>query len=85
MAAAEQATFKVVGNQRRVARPQPNEQRLSLDTADIGFKTQDASDGLTMSGLIPALGRKYLVRPLRRIYASGVFIGEAGSRRLTFR
>jgi hypothetical protein len=25
-----------------------------MDTADIGFKTQEASDGLTMIGLIPA-------------------------------
>jgi hypothetical protein len=32
-----------------------------MDTADIGFKTQEASDGLTMSGLIPTLGRAHFV------------------------
>jgi hypothetical protein len=57
----KQPTFKVVGNQGILARPQPDQQRLSMDTADIGFKTQEASDGLTMSGLIPTLGRAHFV------------------------
>jgi hypothetical protein len=50
----KQPSFKVVGNQRIFAGPQTNQERLSLDTADIGFKTHEASDGLTMSGLIAA-------------------------------
>src|SRR5260221_10651737 len=48
----KQPTFKVVGNQRVLRDRQPNQERRPLDTADIGFKAHEASDGLTMSALI---------------------------------
>jgi hypothetical protein len=73
-------SFKVVGDQRSFARPQWNQQRQSLDTADIGRKAQEASDGLTMSAHIAALAGKGRVS-----YESGTVFGETDCRRLTFR
>jgi hypothetical protein len=50
-----------------------------MDTADMGFKTQEASDGLTMSGLIHPLGRKYLVSAQRPYLSHQVsLLGERG-------
>ena len=56
-----------------------------MDTADIGFKAHEASDGLTMSALI---ARRPCALPFgveRRCYASGAVVREAGGRRLTLR
>src|SRR5258707_3106004 len=50
----EAADFQSRWLQRGLRRPHPNQQPLSLDTADIGFETQETSDRLTMSGLITA-------------------------------
>src|SRR5882672_7738220 len=58
-----------------------NRWRQTWDTADIGRKTQVASDGLTKSALISPKhsGWKW------RCYASDTVVGAAGCRRLTFR
>src|SRR5260221_4051333 len=81
----KQPTFKVVGNQRVLRDRQPNQERRPLDTADIGFKAHEASDGLTMSALIARRPCAFPFGVERRCYASGAVVREAGGRRLTLR
>ena len=56
-----------------------------MDTADIGFKAHEASDGLTTSALIAPRPCAFPFGVERRCYASGAVVREAGGRRLTLR
>jgi hypothetical protein len=48
----EAAEFRFASKQTSFARSQQNQERQSLGTADIGRKTQEASDGLTTMSLL---------------------------------